>query len=81
VKLGELVNLIERTNHALSRAPQHPRRRRASLRGEWNAATAEVRATFAARSRHESATQALNDELHRLLGADRRETAVRGEVS
>src|SRR5207247_8839535 len=68
VKLGELVNLIERTNMHLVALHNILGEKGVITVEEWNAATAEVRATFAADLATNRQLQALNDELHRLLG-------------
>ncbi len=70
VKLGELVNLIERTNIQLVALHNILGEKGVITAEEWNAATAEVRATFAADLATNRQLQALNDELRRLLGGE-----------
>ena len=70
VKLGELVNLIERTNIQLVALHNILGEKGVITAEEWNAATAEVRAAFAVDLATNRQLQALNDELHRLLGGE-----------
>jgi len=70
VKLGELVNLIERTNIQLVALHNILGEKGVLTAEEWNAATAEVRAAFAVDLATNRQLQALNDELRRLLGGE-----------
>ena len=70
VKLGELVNLIERTNIQLVALHNILGEKGVLTAEEWNAATAEVRAAFAVDLATNRQLQVLNDELHRLLGGE-----------
>src|SRR3989442_10127670 len=70
VKLGELVNLIERANIQLVALHNILGEKGVITSEEWNAATAEVRAAFAVDLATNRQLQALNDELRRLLGGE-----------
>src|SRR2546425_10919340 len=70
VKLGELVNLIERTNMHLVALHNILGEKGVITAEAWNAATAEVRATFAADFATNRQLRALNDGLRRLLGSE-----------
>ena len=70
VKLGELVNLIERTNMHLVALHNILGEKGVITAEEWTAATAEVRAAFAVDLATNRQLQALNDELRRLLGGE-----------
>jgi len=70
VKLGELVNLIERTNIQLVALHNILGEKGVITAEEWTAATAEVRAAFAVDLATNRQLQALNDELRRLLGGE-----------
>src|SRR3989442_9924259 len=70
VKLGELVNLIERTNMHLVALHNILGEKGVITAEEWNAATAEGRATFAADLATNHQLHALNAELRRLLGGE-----------
>src|SRR5207244_13512502 len=70
VKLGELVNLIERTNIQLVALHNILGEKGVLTAEEWNAATAEVRAAFAVDLATNRQLQVLTDELRGLLGRD-----------
>ena len=65
--LGELVNLIQRTNMQLVTLHNILGEKGVITADEWNSAIAEVRAAFAVDLATNSQLQALNDELGRLL--------------
>ena len=67
VHLGELVNLIQRTNMQLVTLHNILGEKGVITADEWNSAIAEVRAAFAVDLATNPQLQALNDELGRLL--------------
>jgi hypothetical protein len=81
VKLGDLVNLIERTNIQLVALHNILGEKGVITAEEWNAATAEVRAAFAVDLATNRQLQALDDELHRLLGGEPEGTRSERRVS